>query len=85
MHPAITYSLLAVMAALFAFGWWLDGRPDEHRLAKHRRFSLVMQVGALLGAFLVLRPGRGTHDNPDTFAAAIGGGTPALIDVYSNH
>jgi hypothetical protein len=84
MHPALTYTLLAMMAALFAGGWYIDGRPEGHKFEKFRRFSLVMQVGALLGAFLVLRPGRGTHDNPTAFAATIGNGTPALIDVYSN-
>jgi hypothetical protein len=84
MHPAITYTLLGLLAALFAFGWWLDGRPDEHRLARHRKFSLVLQIAALFGAVALLRPGRGTHDAPAAFAAAIGHGTPALIDVYSN-
>lgn len=84
MLPALTYSILALMAGLFAFGWWLDGRPDKHRLAPYRRFSLVLQVGAFVGAVLFLRPGHGTHDNPNRFAATIGNGTPALIDVYSN-
>lgn len=85
MHPALTYSLLALLGGLFAFGWWLDGRPDEHRLARHRKFSLVLQIAALFGAVALLRPGRGTHDAPSAFAATIGNGTPALIDVYSNY
>ena len=54
MHPAITYTLLGLLAALFAFGWWLDGRPDEHRLARHRKFSLVLQIAALFGAQVVV-------------------------------
>jgi hypothetical protein len=84
MHPALTYSLLTLMGAIFAAGWWIDGRPEGHRVAPMRKFSLVMQLGALIGAFLVLRPGHGTHDSANGFEAAIGHGTPALIDVYSN-
>lgn len=84
MHPALTYSLLALLAALFAFAWWLDGRPDAHRLARYRKFTLVLQVAALAGAVGLLRPGSGTHGSPDAFAAVIGNGTPALIDLYSN-
>jgi len=84
MHPALTYGLLALCVALFAGSWWVDRRPDGHRLAGWRRFTLIAQLVALGGAVMVLRPGRGTHDNPTAFAAAIGNGTPALIDVYSN-
>mgnify|MGYP000886508033 CR=1 FL=1 len=84
MHPALTYSLLAALAAVFGFAWWLDGRDDGHRLARYRKFSLVLQVAALFGAVALLRPGHSPHDRPDAFAAAIGNGTPALIDVYSN-
>jgi hypothetical protein len=83
MHPAITYTLLTLLAGAFAGGWWLDGRPDGHTLARYRKFSLVAQVGALLGAFLLLRPGESPHARPDTFEAAVGHGTPALIDMYS--
>lgn len=84
MHPAIMYGLLALCVALFAGAWWLDRRPDGHHLAGLRRFSLIAQLLALGGAVMVLRPGHGTHDSPAAFAAAIGNGTPALIDVYSN-
>jgi hypothetical protein len=85
MHPVLTYTLLGLLGVLFAFGWWLDGRPDDHRLARYRKFSLVLQIAALFGAVALLRPGRGTHEEPSALAAAIGNGTPALIDVYSNY
>lgn len=84
MHPALTYALVSVAVAVFFASWWVDGRPDGHRLAGWRRFTLVAQAAALAMAVLVLRPGRGTHDSPAAFAAAIGNGTPALIDVYGN-
>ena len=84
MHPALTYALVSVAVAVFFGAWWVDGRPDGHRLAAWRRFSLVAQAAAVAAAVLVLRPGHGTHDAPASFAAAIGQGTPALIDVYGN-
>lgn len=84
MHPALSYTLVALCAGVFALSWWIDTRPEGHRLYAHRRFTLVMQLAALAGALAVLRPGRGTHDDPSAFAAAIGNGTPALIDAYSN-
>jgi hypothetical protein len=83
MHPAITYTLLGLLVALFAAAWWVDGRPDTHRFARFRKFTLVAQVGALAAAFLLLRPGTSPYARPDTFDAAVGHGTPALIDVYS--
>lgn len=84
MHPALTYTLVFLAVAAFLAAWWVDGRPDGHRLAGWRRYTLVAQAAAVALAVLVLRPGRGTHDAPAVFAAAIGNGTPALIDVYSN-
>jgi thiol-disulfide isomerase/thioredoxin len=84
MHPALTYGLLALCAGVFGLSWWIDARPEGSRLAAYRRFTLVMQIVAIGGAIAVLRPGRGTHDDPSAFAAVIGNGTPALIDAYSN-
>ena len=84
MHPALTYTLLGLCAAFFAFAWWLDARPDTHRLAPYKRFTLIMQLVAFASAVAVLRPGKGTHDDPSAFASTIGNGTPALIDLYSN-
>jgi hypothetical protein len=84
MHPALTWSIVAVAVGVFFAAWWVDGRPDGHRLAGWRRFSLLAQAAAVVLAVLVLRPGHGAHDAPSAFAAAIGHGTPALIDVYGN-
>lgn len=84
MHPALTYTLVALFAGLFGFSWWIDTRPESSRLYPYRRFTLILQLVALGGAIAVLRPGPGTHDDPSAFAATIGNGTPALIDAYSN-
>jgi hypothetical protein len=83
MHPAITYTLLGLLVGLFATAWWVDGRPDTHRFARYRRFTLVAQVGSLVAAFLLLRPSASPHARPETFEAAVGHGTPALLDIYS--
>lgn len=84
MPPALSYALVTLCAALFAFSWWVDTRPEGSKLAPLRRFTLIFQLVALGGAIAVLRPGHGTHDDPSAFAATIGNGTPALIDAYSN-
>jgi thiol-disulfide isomerase/thioredoxin len=84
MHPALTWALVSLAVAAFFGAWWVEGRPDGHRLAPARRFTLVAQAAAVALAIFVLRPGHGTHDSPAAFAAAIGNGTPALIDVYGN-
>lgn len=83
MAPVFTYALLAVFAGLFAFAWWVDGRT-EGRFAPFRKWSLVLQVAAVGAAVMLLRPGHGSHDDPSSFAATVGHGTPVLIDVFSN-
>lgn len=84
MAPNVTYALLAALVALFAFGFWVDRVSDTHRLAPLRKFSLVFQLAAMGLAVMLLRPGRGTHDQPDALMASVGHGSPVLIDVYSN-
>lgn len=84
MPPALSYTLVSLCVGLFALSWWIDTRQEGSKLYPFRRFTLVMQLVALAGAISVLRPGHGTHDDPNAFAATIGNGTPALIDAYSN-
>jgi hypothetical protein len=84
MPPAVTYLLLALLGAVFLAAVWLDTRRESARLAPYRRFSLVLQLGALAGAILVLRPGRGNVRSPEALDQALGSGVPVLIDVFSN-
>jgi len=84
MPPTVTYALLGVLALVFAFGLWVEYRPEHSRWTRLRRWSLGFQAGALVLAVLLLRPGHGTHRTVESVTAAIGDGTPTLIDVYSN-
>lgn len=82
MPPFVTYALLAGCAALFVFGFWLDGRKAG-RLARFRRAALVLQIGAIVAAYALLRPGRG-DDGKAVIASSVASGKPVLIDMYSN-
>lgn len=84
MHPAITYALLGVCAGALVFGFWVDGRPEGSRLHRLRRWSILLQLGAVLGAYGVLRPGRGV-DGHAALAEAAAAQRPVLLDMYSNY
>jgi hypothetical protein len=83
VHPALTYSLLALCVGLFAAAFWVDGRPDVSRFAPLRRFTLIAQICAIGGAYAVLRPGRG-GDGTHALGASMAAGRPVLLDMYSN-
>ncbi len=83
MHPALTYSLLALCATLFVFGFWVDARSDRPRWNAVARFSLALQLGAIGGAYLVLRPGRGVNGHT-AIEAARASQQALLLDLYSN-
>ena len=85
MPPLLTYALLAGCAAVFALGLWASRARDasSSRWAKLARWSLVLQIGAAVGAYLVLRPGRGI-DGTAAIHAASADGRPIFIDMYSN-
>jgi hypothetical protein len=80
--PGLTYTLLAALAALFIFAFWVDGRPDTSRWHRFRKFTLIVQLSAIAGAYVLLRPGTG-HDTSlvGSHAAA---GRVVLLDLYSN-
>ncbi len=84
MHPALTYALLAVCAAAFVLGFLVDGRRKESRLARFRRYALVLQLGAIAGAYLVLRPGHGVESD-QAIRASLAHGRPVLLDYFSNY
>jgi hypothetical protein len=83
MHPALTYTLLALCAALLVFGIWLDGPKARARFPRARRVSLALQAAAVLAAYVVLRPGAGT-DGAAAVRESVAAGQPLLLDIYSN-
>lgn len=82
--PLLTYSLLGLCAAAILASIWLQQRPASSRLAPLKRWTLGVQIGALVAAYFVLRPGRG-DDGAAALALAAGEGRPVLLDFYSNY
>lgn len=83
MHPALTWSLLGLCVGLLVFGVWVEGRKDGMRGARFRKFALAMQLGAVVSAYLVLRPGRG-DDPQHALVASATAHRPLMLDIYSN-
>jgi hypothetical protein len=84
MHPALTWSLVALCAAAFVSGFVLDRASIRGRWPALARWSLVVQLAAIAGAWLVLRPGSGV-DGRSAMARSAAAGRPLLLDVYSNY
>jgi hypothetical protein len=83
MPPFATYALLAACAVALASGIWLGGRSAERRWPRLARWSLAITIGAVVAAYLVVRPGKG--DDPDAaLREAAADGKPLFVDVYSN-
>lgn len=55
--PLLTYLLLGVCGLLFAGSFWMSSERAPVSLRKLSKLSAVLQLVALLGAYLVLRPG----------------------------
>jgi hypothetical protein len=83
MHPAITYTLLALCAGLLGGGIWVEGRKDGVRFASLRRYGLPAQILAVVLAYAVLRPGHGDNGR-QALAASASANMPLLVDIYSN-
>jgi hypothetical protein len=79
----ITYAILALCAAVFFGTFWLDGASGRKRFPGLHRFSLVLQIGAVLGAYAAMRPGRGVDGNAALVESAKSG-RPVMLDMYSN-
>jgi hypothetical protein len=80
----VTYLLLALCAAIFLGTFWLDGEKGRARFPRMRQLTLVLQIGAILGAYAVMRPGRGV-DGRAAVVASAKSGQPVMLDVYSNY
>lgn len=83
MHPGWTYTLLALCGALFVFGLWVDRSWGARHLPRVRRMAPVLQFGAVVAAYLLLRQGPGT-DGPTAIRASMAARQPLLLDIYSD-
>jgi hypothetical protein len=83
MPVALTYTLLGLCAAALLFALWLDGERGGRRFPRLRRIGLLLQLGAVVGAYFVLRPGAGT-DGRVAVEQSVATGQPVLLDIYSN-
>jgi hypothetical protein len=84
MPPALTYALLAACAAAFLSTFWMDRQKDGTRWAWTKRWTFVIQIGAIVGAYLVVRPGAGDDDGRKVLADAAASNRPVFVDLYSN-
>lgn len=84
MPPTLTYALLALCAAVFLGALWIDRRPDASRLAWLRSWTVVLQLGALVAAYAVVRPGKG-DDGSAAMLQARAEGRTLLLNFYSNY
>jgi putative copper export protein len=83
MPPAVTYLLLGLCLAALLFGMWLSGKDEPAWAARFARFSGAFQIGALVAAYLVVRPGAG-DDGLQAIAEAQAQERPIFVDLYSN-
>jgi hypothetical protein len=85
MPPILTYSLLALCAVVLILGFVIERRrADDPRFGKLRRFAWVLQVGAFVAAYFVIRPGEADGDPRQALSTASAAHAPVFIDVYSN-
>ena len=90
MPPLLTYSLLAICGAAFAFGLWLGGKSKPAWAKRWSRRAGVLQIAALVAAYLVLRPGglpwasSATNSGISAMTAAREHNRPIFVDLYSN-
>ncbi len=86
MPPVLTYSLLVLCAIVLVIGIALERRPeDDPRYGRLRKFAWVLQLGAFVAAYLVLRPGSMPRDPREALRVATAAHEPVFIDMYSNY
>lgn len=54
-------------------------------ITKRDALALAVVAAAFGVAWLILRPGPGTFDDPARAEAALGQGQPVLVELYSNY
>ncbi len=77
MPPFVTYALLALCGGLLVFGIMLERRK--------KKYAWVLQVGAFVAAYLVLRPGSMPRDPREALRVATSERAPVFLDMYSNY
>jgi len=86
MAPYLTYSLLALCAVALVVGFAIEGRPEgDPRFGRLRKYAWVLQVGAFVAAYLVLRPGAMPREPNEALRVAQNAREPVFIDMYSNY
>jgi hypothetical protein len=82
MHPAMTYTLLALCGALLVFSFAVE-QARSPALAPLRKYGPLLTLLSLLGAFAVLAPGRGV-DGRVAVQASVAARQPLFIEFFSN-
>ncbi len=83
MPPLATYVLLAACLVVFVFGFWVSGERRPSWAKRVARLGGVFQVAAVVGAYVLLRPGAGV-DGAGAIAAAREHHRPIFVEFYSN-
>jgi hypothetical protein len=90
MPPVVTYSLLGLCALVLVFGLVIERRralskEADARFARIRKYAWLLQVGAFVAAYFVLRPGTMPRDPREALRVAAAAREPVFIDMYSNY
>jgi len=85
MPPYVTYSLLGLCAVALVAGFLIERRPEtDLRFGRVRRYAWILQVGAFVAAYFVLRPGAMPKEPNEALRVATAAHEPVFIDMYSN-
>lgn len=86
MPPFVTYSLLVLCAIALVLGIAVERKPeDDPRYGRLRKFAWVLQLGAFVAAYFVLRPGTMPSDPREALRVATAAHEPVFLDMYSNY
>jgi hypothetical protein len=84
--PYLTYALLALCVAALILGIALERRPEtDPRFGRVRRHAWVLQIGAFVAAYFVLRPGAMPREPNEALRVAAASHELVFIDMYSNY
>jgi hypothetical protein len=84
--PQLTYVLLALCAVALVVGIAIERRPeDDPRFGKVRKYAWVLQIGAFVAAYFVLRPGAMPRDPNEALKVAAASHEVVFVDMYSNY